>query len=140
MAVEGVIVSIIPAVILVNLIDEPEREFLNWPVPLMLVVIVGIAPLFETLLFQALPIAIARWMKAGFKVQILASLIPFTLAHALEGIGTGVCAGLVGGFYLAFTYAHWIEKSVWTAMWTTAAAHFIRNGLLAVAIIALEAP
>lgn len=138
-AVEGLIVSIIPAVILVGFIDEPEREFLNWPIPAMLVVIAGIAPIFETLLFQALPIAIARWLKAGFKVQILASLIPFTLVHLPDGVSVGICAGLIGGFYLAFTYAHWVEKSVWTALWTTAVGHFIRNGLAAVAFVVSEA-
>ena len=134
-AVEGVIVSIIPAVILVNLLNEPEREFLNWPMPVILAVILVGAPILETLLFQALPITIARWLKAGFKVQILASLVPFALVHLPEGIATGVCAGFVGGFYLAFTYAHWVEKSAWTALWTTTVAHFIRNSFAAALII-----
>lgn len=134
-AVEGVIVSIIPAVILVILIGGPEREFLSWPVPTMLAFILVIAPVFETLLLQALPVAIARWLNAGFKVQILASLIPFTLLHLPEGIPAGICAGLVGGFYLAFTYVHWREKSLWTALWTTTVSHLIRNSFSAAVII-----
>lgn len=138
-AIEGVIVSIIPAVILVSFVNQPERGFMNEPLGKMLLLILVLAPVLETLLFQALPIGVARLFKAGFKMQVLVSTIPFAAAHLFEGITVGICAGLIGGFYLAFTYAHWVEKSVWTAMWTTTVAHFIRNGLVAVAFVVSEA-
>lgn len=128
-AIEGLVVSLIVVAALSIFIVEPEREFLNWPIHHTLVTIVLLAPIFETLLLQALPVALARWTKAGFKVQMLASLIPFTLAHLPEGVAVGIGAGLIGGFYLAFNYVHWREKSMWTALWTTTIAHAIRNGV-----------
>jgi len=66
--------------------------------------------------------------KARFSIQVFASLVPFFLAHATEGLGTAIQAGLVGGFYLAFTYAHWRAQSRWTAFWTTALSHALHNG------------
>ena len=134
MAAEGLIVSIIAGLILCIFIGVPRRALLDLPVPSVLALTLVIAPVVETLLLQALPVAIARGLKAGFKVQILASLIPFTLLHLPEGVCVGICAGLVGGFYLAFNYAHWIEKSLWTALWTTTVAHIIRNSLPALLI------
>jgi len=128
-AIEGLVVSLIVVAIPSILLDEPGRDFLDWPIHHTLIIIVILAPIFETLLLQALPVAIARWRKAGFKVQILASLIPFTLAHLPEGVAVGIGAGLIGGFYLAFNYVHWRERSIWTALWTTTLAHAIRNGV-----------
>jgi len=135
-AVEGVLVSIATVAILYPVIGAPEREFLKWPAASVIIIVLLLAPVFETLLFQAIPIALARRLQAGFRVQVLFSVIPFTLAHLPEGLAVGIGAGFLGGFYLAFTYAHWVEKSVWTALWTTMAAHAIRNTLpTAVAIL-----
>ena len=94
-------------------------------------VFVGViaAPLLETLALQALPVFIARLCKARLSYQILASLIPFTILHAVEGILVGLCAGLIGGFYFAFTYVHWREHSRWKAFWVTALSHAIHNAL-----------
>jgi hypothetical protein len=138
-AIEGVIVSIIPAVILVGLVNQSERGFTNEPLGKMLLLILVLAPVLETLLFQTLPIGVARLFKAGFKMQVLVSTIPFAAAHMLEGVTVGICAGLIGGFYLAFTYAHWIEKSAWKALWITTLSHFIRNSFCAVVLIITEA-
>jgi len=52
------------------------------------------------------------------------------VAHALKGVTTGLAAGLLTGFYLAFTYAHWREQTRWTAFWTTAGSHAIHNGIV----------
>jgi len=87
------------------------------------------APIFETLLLQALPIAIARLAKAGFWLQVLVSTVPFAGLHFLEGFSVGLGAGVVGGFYFAFTYAHWRQRSRWTALWTTALCHAIHNAM-----------
>jgi hypothetical protein len=53
----------------------------------------------------------------------------FAAAHFTEGLAVGVGAGLVGGFYFAFTYVHRRERSRWTALWTTAVCHGIHNAI-----------
>lgn len=124
---EGLLVSVAVLAAMSCLVDLEERQFLDWPILSTLFVILIVAPIFETLLLQALPITLCRLFRRSFRAQILASLIPFTLLHMLEGIGAGIGAGLIGGFYLAFTYAHWAERSLWTALWTTTVSHFLRN-------------
>jgi hypothetical protein len=91
---------------------------------------VVVAPVLETLLFQVLLIGVARWCRLSFGWQVTWSTVVFSAVHFLEGLGTGVCAGMVGGFYLAFTCAHWWDRSGWTAFWTTALSHSLRNGLI----------
>lgn len=134
-SLEGLLVSMVVLAPLSCLLDLEEREFMKLPIAGMLFVLLIIAPVFETLLLQALPIALCRLFRGSFRAQILASLIPFTLLHMLEGIGVGIGAGLIGGFYLAFTYAHWAEKSHWTALWTTTVSHFLRNLVPAVVLV-----
>jgi hypothetical protein len=97
-----------------------------------------LAPVWETLVFQAFPIWIARRCNAGLSVQIIVSVVPFFFAHALKGVTTGVAAGLITGSYLAFTYAHWREQARWTAFWTTAASHAIHNGIVIPLVLALK--
>lgn len=132
---EGVLVSVLVLTAISCLVDLEERQFLDWPIPVILFVMLIMAPIFETLLLQALPITLCRLFRRSFRTQILVSLIPFTVLHMLEGIGAGVGAGLIGGFYLAFTYAHWAEKSYWTALWTTVVSHFLRNLVVAVVLV-----
>lgn len=136
MAVEGLVVSLIVVAIPSILLDEPGRDFLDWPIHHTLIIIVILAPIFETSLREPClwPLPDGGkldWAPAKREpvVQILASLIPFTLAHLPEGVAVGIGAGLIGGFYLAFNYVHWREKSMWTALWTTTVAHAIRNGV-----------
>lgn len=90
------------------------------------------APVSETLIFQAFPVWIARHCYARFSVQILSSVIPFAFVHAFRNFTTGICAGLITGFYLAFTYVHWREHHRWTACWVTCVSHAIHNGVLLV--------
>jgi hypothetical protein len=118
------------------LLDLPARH-LPLDDPFFLAFGVSGVPIIETLIFQAFPVWIARKCKASFSVQVLASLVPFTLAHTGEDLGTPIGAGLVGGFYLAFTYAHWRAQSRWTAFWTTALSHALHNGAVFAVIIAL---
>ncbi len=88
------------------------------------------APSLETLLFQLIPIACMRWLRVPFAWQIGISTFLFCVAHWPASAISGICAGLIGGFYLAFGYAHWATKSHWTAFWTTAVQHAIYNGML----------
>ena len=127
-AIEGTIVGLVVSfIIAASGIPGREINMGFWPLLFLGVVI---APILETLILQAFPVWIARLCKARFSVQILVSVIPFTIVHAMEGAATGVAAGLIGGFYFAFTYVHWRERRRWTAFWTTAVSHAIHNAIL----------
>lgn len=129
-AIEGTILSLLFAGVLSLIITEPEREFHDWGIGMLFLVVVLIAPPAETVFLQALPIFVARKFKASFRLQIIVSTVLFAAFHFVEGIVTGIAAGLVGGFYFAFTYAHWREKSRWTSFWVTAISHSIHNGIV----------
>lgn len=128
-AIEGVVLSFVTVLVLTVFIKVEERQFMEWSVPVLLAVVLVVAPVLETLLLQAAPISIARLLKAGIKIQVLSSVTIFALLHFPEGIAVGIGAGLIGGFYLAFAYAHWAQKSTWKAMWITTVAHMLRNAL-----------
>lgn len=128
-AIEGTILSLLFAGVLSIILIEPEREFLDWGIGMMFLVMVVIAPVVETLLLQALPIFVARKFNASFRLQIVVSTVVFAACHLPEGIVTAIAAGLIGGFYFAFTYAHWREKSRWASFWVTAVSHSIHNGI-----------
>ena len=110
-------------------VKEPPREMMDWPVMKLVVVTILFAPVIETLLLQAIPISLARVFKAGIKIQIAISTVIFAALHFPEGIGVGIGAGVIGGLYFAYAYAHWAKKSFWTAMWVTIVAHLIRNAV-----------
>ena len=133
-ALEGLAVSILPTSLLwcFGLADRK----MNVTQGTLIGFAVVVAPIFETVLFQALPIGVARLLKAGFASQVFWSVAVFFVAHALDsGIATGLVAGLVGGFYLAFTYAHWRGRSRWTAFWTTAITHAMSNAVVVCLVI-----
>jgi len=92
---------------------------------LWMVVIIG--PIIETILLQALPVFVSRKIGLNFFGQILFSLVPFALLHFSRSVGTGIGAGIIGGFYSAFTYVHWRGDSFWTAFWVTALSHGLHN-------------
>jgi hypothetical protein len=117
-------------------IGAPERD-LDMQAGELVFFVVVLAPPLETLLFQALPVFVARKCRARLRVQIIASWVPFALAHGLEDLATGLAAGMVGGFYLAFTYAHWRQQSRWTAFWTTWAVHTLNNVIAVMLALAL---
>jgi uncharacterized membrane protein YeaQ/YmgE (transglycosylase-associated protein family) len=135
-ALEGTLVSLLAAAILALFISEPAREFTEWPMGSIFLVVVLIAPPLETLLAQALPIFVARKLKASFRVQVIVSTVIFTVCHIMEGFIATIAAGLVGGFYFGFTYAYWRQKSRWTGFWVTALSHAIHNAI-AVGLFAL---
>ena len=127
MTLESVSISILVAIPLTMFFAEnaalhDNRDFLS---DVMWVIL--IAPFFETLICQMMPIYIARKFKARFSTQVWVATVVFAVPHFIFGIGVGVCAGIVSGFYLAFLYAHWRGKSLWTGIWTTTISHSIRN-------------
>jgi hypothetical protein len=74
-----------------------------------------------------IPVIIARVFRFRFFGQILFSVIPLSLLHFSRSIGAGIGGGVIGGFYSAFTYVHWQEKSTWTAFWVTALSPCLYN-------------
>jgi hypothetical protein len=127
-AIEGTIVGL-AASCLIGFLDMAGRE-IDLSFGALLIGGVVVAPVLETLILQAFPVWLARQFKAGFSLQIIVSVIPFAVLHAVEGIQTAIAAGLVGGFYFAFTYVHWRERSRWQAYWITAASHSIHNAIV----------
>ncbi|HAI10492.1 MAG TPA: hypothetical protein DCM28_02230 [Phycisphaerales bacterium] len=122
---ESLLVSLIVAIALIML-GSPHREIKLDIVSFVILAII-IAPILETLLFQSFPIWIARICKLKFGTQIAISATLFALTHIPEGFTTFISAGIVGGFYFAFTYAFWRTKGRWVAFWVTALVHAIHN-------------
>jgi len=126
--VENLIVSLLITGLVMLIFQPPTRtnlESLSASTFLWLVIILG--PIFETVLLQVLPVFIARLLGLRFFGQILFSVTPFALLHFTRSVGAGIGAGIVGGFYSAFTYVYWRKKSLWTAYWVTALSHCLYN-------------
>ncbi len=128
-AIEGMLLSFAVVIVLGMFVHEPARELVKWSAAELIALAVVASPIIETLVFQVIPISIARALRAPLKVQILVSAALFALVHFIEGIGVGVGAGVIGGLYFAYAYSHWARKSFWTALWVTIVAHFLRNAI-----------
>jgi len=126
---ESLAVSFPLAVLLVLVFGPGKRISLDLSVTVAFLLLIVIAPPLETLVFQAFPIFIVRLLKGSFRTQIIASAILFSAAHFPEGIATGISAGLIGGLYFGFAYAHWRTKSRWQPFWITTVCHIIHNGI-----------
>ena len=94
-----------------------------------------VAPWLETLLFQSLPIGLCRLLGWSTSSQAIASIVLFCVAHLSLGVAPGIAAGLVGGFYFAFTYLWWRRRDWWTAFWVTSVSHAIRNGIASLLLL-----
>jgi uncharacterized membrane protein len=135
-AVEGTVVSLVSAALLTVITGGDDRGLIDLSIGALFLVAVLIAPVLETMLAQALPIFVVRKFGGSFRVQIIISAVLFAACHFSEGVVTGISAGVIGGFYFGFTYAHWREKSRWASFWVTAASHAIHNGI-AVGLLAV---
>jgi hypothetical protein len=125
--VESTVVSLAAAVLLTWATGPNKREFLDYSMGSVFIMLVLAAPPLETLVFQAFPIFIVRLLKGSLPIQILTSTILFAACHFPEGVAVGISAGGIGGFYFAFAYAHWRRTSRWQALWIATAAHGIHN-------------
>ena len=128
-AIEGLLLSFAVVIVLSMFVQEQPRELIEWSAVQLIAYAVVAAPVIETLVFQVIPISIARALRVPLKVQILISGGLFALPHFVEGVGVGIGAGVIGGLYFAWAYAHWARKSFWTALWVTMVAHFLRNAI-----------
>ena len=135
-SIEGFAASFLVAGVLFFLLDLPELDLEMTAIEFLLLAVI-LAPVVETLIFQALPICIARMCHASFAAQVVISMLLFSLPHFAEQADFGISAGLVGGFYFAFTYAHWRQKSRWTALWITIVSHSFNNGLAFILLLML---
>lgn len=125
--IESTVVSIAFAYPISRMLNDSDKVFSNLPIWLDFTYLIIIAPVIETLFLQAFPIFIARIFKSTFNIQILSSVLFFSIPHFLGGIGAGICAGLIGGYYLAFSFALWRRRSRWSAFWVTSICHAIPN-------------
>ena len=76
-----------------------------------------------------IPTEILRLLKTKIWHQIAVCTALFCIMHVFECIVVGLAAGLVGGFYLAFTYVHWRDRNWWTATWMTMVSHAASNAV-----------
>ena len=105
----------------------PRTNLENITASTYLWMIIFLGPIVETILLQAIPVFIARMLGFRFIGQMFFSIIPFAALHFTRSISAGVGAGIIGGFYSAFTFIHWQSKSTWTAFWVTAFSHCLYN-------------
>ena len=134
--IEGLIVALAAVFLLHLLFHLPGRRF-RPATPAIFIEIVLMAPVIETFICQAFPIFVARVFRARFWMQVFVSMVVFAVPHFGYGIVSGICAGAAGGFYFGFTYAHWRQKSRWTAFWITALSHSLHNGFAFVVLLML---
>jgi hypothetical protein len=125
-SVEGLLVSTAVAAPLYFLFPFTPRHDLDAGLGGFLWLVV-LTPLLETLLLQSFPVMISRVFGAGFRWQLIAAWIPFAAVHFLVNISVGICGGIVSGFYIGFTYAHWRAISLRPAFWMTCAHHALHN-------------
>jgi hypothetical protein len=92
--------------------------------------VVVVAPITETGLFQGLFGALGRTLRLGTWPQIALVWAPFALAHFLVGAGTGICAGVIGGFWLAYAYVGQRRHSFARAYFVTAGLHAATNSTI----------
>jgi hypothetical protein len=127
--IESTVVSLAAAIVLVTILGTRERTFMDMSMGQVFVLLLMVAPPVETLVFQALPIFVVRWRRGSLRTQIGVSTLLFAAAHFPEGIAVGVSAGIIGGLYFSFAYAHWRGTSRWRAFWVTTLVHAIHNGI-----------
>ena len=132
--VESTIISFILGVLLYA-VGTPERILPKMSLMELFFILVIFAPVFETLIMQALPLFIARKANASFKLQVLIGTIVFSAFHIMEGAGAFISAGIVCGFYFSFAYTFWQRKNHWQAFWITACSHAIHNAIAFILII-----
>jgi len=118
------VISYLVGLILFHLFAFPRRSDLDDLSALRVFLHINlVGPLVETLIFQMLPIELARFAKASKLWQLLISVALFGGTHFYVSIPTGITAGLICGFYFAFAYIKNREPSVVRAVLTTAAIH-----------------
>jgi hypothetical protein len=89
----------------------------------MLGFVLVVGPFFETLAFQCLSLELTTALRVRRIIRFISSIVPFALLHSSAGLPTVVAAGIVGGFYFAFTYERWRRESLIVAVVMTFLLH-----------------
>ena len=122
--IETTLFAYIVANILQAILRSPGRTDLDGYSPLALVgLTVFVGPLFETLVFQCVALELAGSLRLRRFLQFAVSIVPFAIAHFFAGIPTFVSAGVIAGFYFAFTYDHWKQESFFVGVAMTFILH-----------------
>jgi hypothetical protein len=128
--------SYVISLVLSLLYSVPLPSYFSANACVLIALVVGLIPLIETFLFQLVPINFLQRRKAGFWTQVCVSTALFAIAHfQMNGIVSGVSAGLVGGFGLAIVYARFVRRKISVAFWMTMLSHSIRNGIVVASVL-----
>ena len=98
---------------------------------------VVLAPFFETVVGQLLPIELARRFGASGKLCILISAALFSLGHLYSGGIASAVATFIGGGIFAFAYMSVRERGAGAAYVAAASAHAGHNALLFYVVVPL---
>jgi membrane protease YdiL (CAAX protease family) len=122
-----IVLLFLPVLYALEILAGPRGgpSFLDESLLFQFVTAVLLAPLLETLIFQAVPILILK-KYTGFRpgTVVLVSSFWFAAAHSYS-IAYVFYAFLIG-LLLAYSYVIYVEKAV-SAFWVVAAIHSLRN-------------
>lgn len=102
-------------------------ELLTRGIPTLVFITVVLAPLFETLFLQQLPMTLAKRFGMSGGMQFVLGSVPFAILHFDMGLVSGVSAGVVGGVILSLAYLTFLPQSKSKAFVITAAVHALHN-------------
>lgn len=113
----------------------PRTDLMRLPALELCLLVLAIGPFTETLLFQFLPLEVARAAAVRRWLRFAISIVPFAFMHLFVGLSTVVAAGFVGGFFFAFTYERWRKESAFVAVMMTFLLHSSFNLVGAIAML-----
>lgn len=99
---------------------------LNSPLVILAVALIW-APVFETLVFQTLPIEILNKMTRGKTAAIIGSAVIFGAVHYPDAEWLGALLTFAPGLIFAWSYQVWREKSFVKASAMTGGIHLMHN-------------
>jgi hypothetical protein len=105
----------------------PRTDLQGLPLVQLVALVAVIGPLFETVAFQCLPLELTAALGLRRAARLIISIVPFALMHQFAGVPTVVAAGVVGGFYFAFTYERWRRESLMAGVLMTFLLHSSYN-------------
>lgn len=98
--------------------------------PFSVISVVLISPVVETLLLQALPFMIGRYLNFDNKIIIIISVLVFALVHSSNGLQPLIINGFVSGIYLACCYSIFSRMNIAIAIVTTTIVHAVHNSIV----------
>ncbi len=104
--------------------ERISLSFVRMPVAWIQIILV--APLFETMLFQYVPIKMASLFSSRPTVLVIVSAIVFALWHSNRIQSIGV---IPGGIILSYAFVMKSRESLGNAFCVTAAIHMLHNAI-----------